>query len=158
MVKKRSRDRYRSRAPTPVSVLVPKSVARRTPSVLIEPPVRQRIAFRRNLPIHLAVPRERLVKKTYYVYGRKKKRLRQSYVIVNRRGQVKIRSQRMTNRMLRDEYNRQRRDRKPGSRRHDGHLESIKYDRTGIVRSNLKSHPGQIMDAAMVARAVSRYV
>jgi hypothetical protein len=146
-----------------VSILVPRSIADKAPTVLDAPATFQRQRRTRHITVPLRRTHEPLVRKRYTVrqHPRDRENLpRNAYMSITRQGKLRIYSAKRTAQYLSTEKRRPRREeRKTRKRRvHHGHLDSLRSDPTGIVLANLRASAPKIADAALVARAVRRYL
>lgn len=144
--------------PVTVSVLVPEAYAR-VPSVLDVPATFQRQRRARHIDVPLRRARGRLIRRTFRLNVFKPRYVRPAKIAITRNGRMRLYSRRHTQRYLAREMHRPRNSEVKTRKRRlsDGHLDSIRSDRTGIVMANSRSDIRQIADAAMVARALQRY-
>ena len=147
---------------TNVTVNVPRSLAPLLPSTVYAEPIRpiQHRSRHRTVPLR-KVPGPTVRKRFKVIHPRKHEYSPPAYSAVDRYGRLRVYSNRKTmaylasrrNRPTREEYGKER-----GRRRRHGQIESMRYDRTGIVRANINQSTNRLMDSAMVARAVEKYV
>lgn len=144
-----------------MSIEVPRSLSRLVPTNLDVPRIAQRQHRNRHITVPLRRSRRRFIRRRFRLRVPKAP-VRTAYMSLDRFNRLRIYSARSTARLLATEHNRRRRNERKSRRRKGniGQLDSVRSDRFGIIGRAASRHrsPGRVADAAMLSRAIERYL